>query len=1226
MLSHHLTRRSLRIRELYRPRLQRSAIAHERRAEFPSLRAFSDSLINKSDNPRSQLSEWYNKEHEIKISYKSSFFVDDHFHDGKIWWSARFVCPLTNQIYYADSPASYANPKSPWIKDDDVAPIHFEGKVFFSKLKTAVHAAAARRLDAIESSPQGINLLKGSPSSDALVVSAEENIAAVDIGSMEISAVPLEADNSMEENADSLGATTLNVDSARELATTPKPSKALPPPGSPSAHGNPMDTLSIFYSRMKIPKFKDGFDTIMHKDKHIVLWTATFVCPITGKKYRSGTLRDESHYGEASYLKGTPYYTRRKSAVHAAAARAIDDMMFTSTNDTNLPRLCFDDPSQPPKKFVHPHAADRQLTEPEDDISLRRLEEEPLEETASQSLLTQISFTVQSNASTSATTLGRVMTAWANTVALESDSLRRSSGPTLLPSTWTPLQERRKICAEALSWLTAANDVGRPTHRHVRFHCPLHVNPLEVGNAILSALARANEIENGRDVQELAAKVLNYLANRTNPNADTYAAYFRCLHGVPTSVASTAQKILEQMISGELVDGKGFPAPTLEVFNTVIRLWADAGNSEKCHSVLDLLVSSGFVANRDTCYAMLSVMAHRTFDSDAANDLIKRMGIIDALDAEIFCAPLRWSGKHVGARRVPWDNVSEIFRDGFKESATEDTAQEARAVEAWVSNMESVVEVNTTSCYEAAIQAWVRTGTLEGLLRAEACAQDLLASTSKRDGMQPSLQCFFPILAAWTHSGEDSSNLKRWIHRLESSGISQSDGRVPAMLILASRRRAEALLLSSSQYDIAEGKLLAAEAFKELSSVCDQLINHHFDEEDLPFFLEASAFCDAISCIGCFGKQRAEHDDREQAKAATELILQVVVRYQKLIQRLSAAVCERDQLNERVEFLADAECSAAQSDEVDQQLRYLLQGAAGVYHSAIACLDDIDLASPATEEACEGGLAFPETLEDCEHVRGSLLLTRLPDIEGMVRHEAECSMLLKSLGDCEGDGSITYPDGFSLHEKDLSSKVGLLAKVLDSLARRTTGHQFSDQARILWLVVNLASEKSFLKSDHSKLPDLFLDAAKVLLAQEQIGKEHVVTKHILKVLSHKIEETSGLSGIDALLTPKVADEQRRPKANAAGFASPSAKVKAGHAKAKVRGHAFSKAKPIEAPKIRLLSKAKPLESPGKSVINKGKPIELPKKRATSTAKPKASAPQTRKPASSKRYSINKAAS
>ncbi|KAI2491718.1 hypothetical protein MHU86_22827 [Fragilaria crotonensis] len=1018
----------------------------------------------------------------------------------------------------------------------------------------------------------------------------EENIAAVDIASMEVSAVPLETDESTEETASSLEANILDVDTAKDL-TTSKASKALPPPGNPSAHGNPLDTLAIYYSRMKVPKFKDGFETVMHKDKHILLWSATFVCPITGKKYWSGTLRDESNYGEASYLKGTPYYTRRKSAVHAAAARAIDDMMFSFTNDVNLPRLCYDDPSLPRKIFVHPQADDRQLTEPEDDISLRRLEEEPSEETVSQSALNDISFTVLSDVSTSATTLGRVMAAWANSVAVESHSSRRSSRPTLSSSTWTPLQERRRICDEALSWLTAANDAGGPSRKYTRFHCPLHVNALEASNAILSALGRANEIENGRDVQELAVKVLTYLATRTNPNADTYAAYFQCLHGEPKSVACTAQKILEQMISGELVDGKGFPPPTLQVFNTVIQLWADAGDSEKCQRVLDLLVSSGFVANRDTCFAMLSVMAHRAFDPDAANDLIKRIGIIDALDAELYCAPLRWSGKKVGAMRVKWDNVSEVFCDGFKESASEDTAQEARAVEAWVSNMESVVEVNTTSCYEAAIQAWVRTGTLEGLLRAEAYAQRLLAGTSTVEGMKPSLQCFFPILAAWTYSGEDSSNLKRWIHRLESSGILQNDGRVTSMLILASRRRAEALLLSSSEYDVAEGNLIATEAFEELARVCDQLINHNFSEEDLPFYLETSAFCDAISCIGCFGKQRAEHDDLDEAKAATELILQVVVRYQKLIQRLSAVVSEGDQRNKRIEFPGDgsSEGAAAPSAEVDQQLRCLLHGAAGVYHSAISCLDDIDLASPATEEDSEGD----ELQEDCEDALGSLRMTHLPDIEGMVRNEAECSMLLASLGACEGGGRITYPDGFSYDEnpgKHLNSKVELLAKVVDSLAKRTTGQHFSDQARILWLVVNLASETSPMESDSSKLSDLFLDAAKVLLAQEQIGEEQVVTKHILKVISRKIEETAGSQGFDALLTSSSGNARRKPSVKVKA----KAKVKAAHATTKAVRQAFSKSKPIEAPSKRVSSKVKPLESPEKSEINKGKPTEAQK--------------------------------
>lgn len=117
----------------------------------------------------------------------------------------------------------------------------------------------------------------------------------------------------------------------------------------------------------------------------------------------------------------------------------------------------------------------------------------------------------------------------------------------------------------------------------------------------------------------------------------------------------------------------------------------------------------------------------------------------------------------------------------------------------------------------------------------------------------PSLQKPLPNLAAcWMYAGgEESSNLKDWIHRLpvESWWILQKKMReYPRrffLLVVADHTH------SSSEYDISEGQLMATEAFKVFSCICDQLIDNQFSNEDLtslPTSSFSNSLCYTWSC------------------------------------------------------------------------------------------------------------------------------------------------------------------------------------------------------------------------------------------------------------------------------------------------------------------------------------------------------------------------------------------
>jgi hypothetical protein len=180
-------------------------------------------------------------------------------------------------------------------------------------------------------------------------------------------------------------------------------------------------------------------------------------------------------------------------------------------------------------------------------------------------------------------------------------------------------------------------------------------------------------------------------------------------------------------------------------------------------------------------------MAHdlSAFDIDIATKLIDQMRTLAKTndepslqpDVEIYNAPLRWSGDHLWSRLysrvIPWDSYSEIYNDGFKSDSEIDVQrQHAERVEQWIEIMETKASSDSTlapniETYESLIQAWVRCGNQESLLRAETIATKIV--TGEYSDIQPRIQSFYPILAAWTYSGceEGPQKVESWIDLLQ---------------------------------------------------------------------------------------------------------------------------------------------------------------------------------------------------------------------------------------------------------------------------------------------------------------------------------------------------------------------------------------------------------------------------------------------------------------------------
>eukprot|EP00559_Dactyliosolen_fragilissimus_P004056 CAMPEP_0184860528 /NCGR_PEP_ID=MMETSP0580-20130426/5403_1 /TAXON_ID=1118495 /ORGANISM="Dactyliosolen fragilissimus" /LENGTH=585 /DNA_ID=CAMNT_0027357667 /DNA_START=757 /DNA_END=2514 /DNA_ORIENTATION=- len=199
-----------------------------------------------------------------------------------------------------------------------------------------------------------------------------------------------------------------------------------------------------------------------------------------------------------------------------------------------------------------------------------------------------------------------------------------------------------------------------------------------------------------------------------------------------------------------------------------------------------------------------------TFCADSATKLVRDMKECSERykdedlqpDTEVYNAPLPWSG---GVYRITptlstnsWDDYAFIFHKGFRPlDANNLLVKSAINMENWVYKMESAAMNKSNIClhpnietYESIIQAWVRTGTVEGMERAESWAMRAVDAGSSCVGISPRLQTFHPIFAGWSCSGMDMgatrvTNLLNELERLSTSNHHlKPDGRIYASIIM----------------------------------------------------------------------------------------------------------------------------------------------------------------------------------------------------------------------------------------------------------------------------------------------------------------------------------------------------------------------------------------------------------------------------------------------------------
>jgi hypothetical protein len=291
----------------------------------------------------------YQKHNIPRVNIMGSFLVHAKEHNGRTWFTASFTDPITNETF-SSGLAREVNAKA-HSKNALKLPLHLadtrilDGKVYYSELKLAEHAAAARAIDCYIFREQNhiktdLQLCMESPYS-----TADEGI------SQKIDYKDLMAKKK------GILSRALSTKDAKKYENQPDFLSLAD--SLPNLLHVPKAMLMNGFQMCRID-CTDSFDVQERTHNGVTWWTATFTDPRTKESFSSGltqavrteqkygaTLNPPLHLASAMIMDGKVYYSRsRKLAEHAAAARALDCYIFREGDTVSSMkwRLCLEDP------------------------------------------------------------------------------------------------------------------------------------------------------------------------------------------------------------------------------------------------------------------------------------------------------------------------------------------------------------------------------------------------------------------------------------------------------------------------------------------------------------------------------------------------------------------------------------------------------------------------------------------------------------------------------------------------------------------------------------------------------------------------------------------------------------------------------------------------------------------------------------------------------------------
>jgi len=273
---------------------------------------------------------------------RDSFDVQKTTHEDKKMFTATFSHPITNERFSSGLVGEINVEKR--VNTSPATPLHLaqvkilDGKVYYRNAKLAKHAAAARAIDCYIFREETADTNK-------IQLCIEDPYKTVEEGtSQKIDYSALLAQRNPKKSV--------------YILHKKEPTFSSYAKSTPHLIHAPKNFLYIVFEKCHGQDCKDSFHVqeMTHENKEI--FTATFTDPITKEmfssglggeinveKRRSSSLATPLHLGKVKILDGKVYYSDRKLAEHAAAARAIDCYIFREGEETPN-KLCLEEPYQ----------------------------------------------------------------------------------------------------------------------------------------------------------------------------------------------------------------------------------------------------------------------------------------------------------------------------------------------------------------------------------------------------------------------------------------------------------------------------------------------------------------------------------------------------------------------------------------------------------------------------------------------------------------------------------------------------------------------------------------------------------------------------------------------------------------------------------------------------------------------------------------------------------------
>lgn len=733
---------------------------------------------------------------------------------GKNVWTADFKSPITEEVF----PAGV-------LKSEDS--MHIAGKTYYVNKKLARAAAVGLATDCFHFRGGWLTNRSGKE-----FQFPEENIQGY---------IPFCLD-SPYESEDDFGYvldTFIPAEKTNQVSITPKQVMNNRYQKLFRGTGNSLNEDS--FSSMSI-------EVDMNGTKYLY-WNSTFECPVTGQSFSSGTLKSldetlsETDVPQLLNIDGTIYYLEKKNAEHAAAGRAYDILSgtnFFSSFGMNeykeIPQFCHEDPHDTSN-----------IENDEDEYTIQTI---------------PTAGGLNNDSTATHTTMEIVLDAWADAkidVANTVDSALVSNVVDIAAS-WSKKMNvaLKKGKPQSVSVISSASPKSLTALNHspiTTFSC----------NAILKALANCNIGAYSADthrVESIAQDIIELMGRLSSPplslpcapNTDTFNFYIRCLQSIRSvEVAQKAESVLSNMIDKKKRFGMQLPSPDCNTFNAVMKSWLcvpEIDHYGEIKRLFDELESNHLHPNKETFKIILESLGKPSknnsegepniFRGDDARTWIQKMEEYSKrnyvhdlnVDVEIFNLALNAQNRY--SEIINTNSVGmQIYDDHLDQSDTR--VLSAFNVEKWIDEMEqkrlqdgnSSLVPNIVT-YEAVISAWIQTSSVDGILKAEKWAQNVLDMPIGPDhGLNLRLSTFVPIIKAWAFSGHELgvSKVKEWISLLDEFG-DEFPGMKPDLnvryLYVEALRRKHHQLLKSSECPLSEALQIPTYCMELVSNLCHQ--------------------------------------------------------------------------------------------------------------------------------------------------------------------------------------------------------------------------------------------------------------------------------------------------------------------------------------------------------------------------------------------------------------------